>query len=262
MANKTQSYIDVFIRAEKRFVVAILDLWSALVGFVLALIQNTPTIFFLLVVALGWIMLRFFVLWLSPVMVHGAGFFDFLLNGMIDMINIIDETINIIIKILHTLSHRIAEVSIKHIDHVSKTQFVAFWNELSTRCTEVNTGWGVMRSVFVMTLSPVVCPYARLAYPLPYTGPVADAVLSPFTVDPTPWPGNNCRVPDKDWPCVVLGGGYLLLTYVPLFFIGLLILYYFFKPLKHVFMAMLHLLYEVYNTVKHVVQVTADYLYF
>ncbi len=189
----------------------------------------------LVVVGLVLLILRKFIIFISPFIARNASLFAFIFNAIIFVIEIvvfvIAEAVNLVFGIIKDIERAIPGIPVTkfpdigdgkvHIDEVDSTEVRKRFNEISRECPKYNGLDKISDHITKQSLSPYLCPVIRVAKPLGWVGNATQTLLGPFSYNAEPYPGHrghvkniNCEPPeDQDvaWSCVILGSGYFVL---------------------------------------------------
>lgn len=217
-------------------------------GGILLLVPFSWGLIQLLVAGLAMLVMRAFVIFISPFIARNAVMFTDLINIILLVIDTVVYAIRVWVviimdiifeveKLLH-LTHKKKGPTIgeeKHTEPLDPTSVRKRFNEISRECPKYNGIPQISDHITKQTLSEYVCPVIRAASPLDWVGDATETVLGPFSYDATPLPGErghtheiNCEGPeDQDvaWSCVILGSGYVVIEILIPLLIGGIFLY-------------------------------------
>jgi hypothetical protein len=217
------------------------------------LLPFASTLGYLFLYAILALFLRRVLLWAAPFLARNA-------EVIASVINIVFEVLEIVVGGIRDIVHGILELleraskaivgfpSIKipgfmgdgdiKFNDLDPTRVKRILNEIQHECPKYNGIEAISDHITKQSLNEYVCPIIRATKPLGWVGNATESMLSPFSYDATPFPGDppppggkphvgeiNCQGPeDQDvaWVCVLIGIGYLVIeVLIPAMILGI-----------------------------------------
>lgn len=193
-------------------------------GLPMAIIQvadSAPLLGIILAVGIVWIFADYVFVFKMPKIVASV------VNGFLYMIQKITKALNEVPKFFSKIGSGIAHLfhhhgfSLPSIPILTDDDLLGDgfedYERWPTVCKPYRNWRFVLASMFKRLLNKSVCPVARTLYPAPWLFRMFDTLFYWMYFDPTPDPGNNCAQPEDFWICEIMGFGYVVFDFFPVF---------------------------------------------
>jgi len=142
-----------------------------------------------------------------------TAFVNILIETIWFVFSMIEVSVEVIIDAIRILEGKKARFHIpKPPKPLNSHQVEAFLQEIPIRCHKYTELKYLFDWPMRQLLSPSVCPLLRFVWPIPWLYDLLYALIGWLSFDPTPIAGgNNCQQENtKEWVCIALGSGYLI----------------------------------------------------
>ena len=207
-----------------------LELAAGCVVFAEVLIFFSSELLIISGIGIALLAFRYGFMWSIPVLIEWQGPMVVLLNAAILALNAFCDAaiiaIDAAIGLADTFGAKVPYIPPMVWGTLTTAEYVAALKIVSTTCTPY-TGVGSVWGLSVLPrVSPEVCPYARMVYPI--TGGRGTSFVAGFlTTDPNPYT-NNCAVTpphNHEAVCIALASGYAVIEIIVPLLLFCLLLY-------------------------------------